>query len=136
MTFAVDTSVAVAAFAPWHDAHEVALEASRGAFLPAHCGMETYSTLTRLPEPFRAPAAVVTAYLRRRFGDRWLFLAGDEMLSLPALFAERSILGGAVYDALVATTVRHHGAVLRTLDIRAERTYRAIGTDYELLRTA
>lgn len=133
MTFAVDTSVAVAAFAPWHEAHKTALAAARGAYLPAHCAMETYSTLTRLPEPFRSPAEVVAQYLVRRFADRWLFLPGEALMALPSQLAELGILGGAVYDALVAATARHNDATLRTLDERAQRTYHALGADYEVV---
>lgn len=95
--------------------------------------METYSTLTRLPEPFRAPADVVSQFLERRFGERWLFLPGEELMRLPSLLAGHGIVGGAVYDALVAVTARHHDVTLRTLDVRAHMTYRAIGTDYELV---
>lgn len=41
--------------------------------------------------------------------------------------------GGAVYDALVAATAKATGAVLLSLDRRAERTYRMIGVDFEMI---
>jgi hypothetical protein len=133
VTIAVDTSVAVAAFAPWHESHRIALEAVRDTRLPAHCGIETYSTLTRLPAPLRAPPAVVAEYLGRRFEGRWIFPGVASMIGLPTTLAALGIAGGAGYDALVAITVMDNDAVLRTLDIRAERVYRLLGADYEFL---
>lgn len=131
---AVDTSVAVAAFAPWHEAHEVALAAmTDDVRLPAHCGLETFATLTRLPEPFRAPAPVVAEYLTRRFAGHWLPASTEDVIALPGELSALGIAGGAVYDALVAITARSHGAVLRTLDRRAIPTYRATGVEFELL---
>lgn len=43
------------------------------------------------------------------------------------------ITGGAVYDALVGFTAKLAGARLLSRDRRAERTYRAVGVDYELI---
>jgi predicted nucleic acid-binding protein len=134
---AVDTSVVVAAFAPWHEDHDAAMKLMRGRpHLPAHCGLETYVTLTRLPEPFRAAATVAADYLVRRFGRRWLVPPADSLRGLPVILAQAGILGGASYDGLVAFTVREHGATLHTLDRRAEATYRAVGVQYELIAGA
>lgn len=52
---------------------------------------------------------------------------------LPQLVANRGIIGGASYDALVAITGRAHDAHLRTFDRRAIGTYQSIGVDFELL---
>lgn len=134
MTVAIDTSVAVAAFAPWHESHDVALRVARDAVLPAHCGVETYSTLTRLPDPFRAPANTVVDYINRRFGGRWIYPDDDSLIRLPATLATLGIVGGASYDALVAVTVLDNDAVLRTLDSRAQRVYRLLGATHEFLR--
>ena len=131
MITAVDTSVAVAAFAPWHEHHQAALAAARDAHLPAHCGIETYSTLTRLPEPFRATGSVVAEYLRRRFADRWLFPSATMTRDLPSELAHLAIIGGASYDALIASTVRDNDALLKTIDRRAQPTYRALGVSFE-----
>lgn len=131
---AVDTSVAVAAFGEWHEAHEQAKRiVVRPASLPAHCALETYSTLTRLPDPFRAPASVVSEFLSRRFGGRWLFPDPDSLTGLVARLATAGIIGGSSYDALVAVTARDHDAVLFTLDRRAEQTYQRLGIEYRLL---
>lgn len=131
---AVDTSVVVAAFAPWHEFHAVALATIRqDPLLPAHCGIETYSTLTRLPEPFRTPGSVAAEYLKRRFATRWLFPPEHDVTALAEQLSSGGIVGGASYDALVAITVRAHNALLRTLDQRALRTYQSIGVDFEVL---
>src|SRR3989441_13166825 len=55
-----DSSVVVAAFASWHETHDSARRVLDGALrLVAHCALETYSVLTRLPPPHRAPGDVV-----------------------------------------------------------------------------
>jgi len=65
---AVDTSVVVAAFASWHEAHAqaaaVLVERPR---LPAPVALEAYAVLTRMPPPHRAEASVVGEFLRRSF---------------------------------------------------------------------
>jgi predicted nucleic acid-binding protein len=48
---AIDSSVAIAAFATWNQHHRAALDflnAEQEALLPAHAALETYSVLTRL----------------------------------------------------------------------------------------
>jgi hypothetical protein len=66
----VDTSVVVAAFASWHAQHEAADNAiDGGARLVAHCALEAFSVLTRLPPPFRATAPFVRDFLADRFPD-------------------------------------------------------------------
>jgi predicted nucleic acid-binding protein len=49
------------------------------------------------------------------------------------LVRTKGVTGGAVYDALIAATVKHAGAKLLTRDRRALRTYQVIGVDHELL---
>jgi predicted nucleic acid-binding protein len=52
-----DTSVFVAAFASWHEKHALALAAVQAVdVVIAHCLVETYSVLTRLPTPHRKPS--------------------------------------------------------------------------------
>lgn len=60
---AVDTSAVIAGFAAWHELHREARRALGGnPRLPGHAALESYSVLTRLPAPHRAPSAVVTQY--------------------------------------------------------------------------
>jgi hypothetical protein len=65
---AVDTSVIIAAFASWHESHALARRAlDEGPSLIVHCALETYSVLTRLPVPHRAPADLAAQFLAARF---------------------------------------------------------------------
>jgi len=131
---AVDTSVVVAAFASWHDGHRTAAAAlARKPRVPPHVLIETFSVLTRLPPPHRAPAALVAAFLAERFANVPLALPPRAHLPLIEQAASNGIAGGSVYDALIAATVRHAGARLLTRDRRAANTYERFGVEYELL---
>lgn len=131
---AVDTSLVVALFASWHEAHESARESvPSDAHLPVHVLLESYSVLTRLPPPHRAPPDVVEPFLQARFEGKLLTLPRDRHRSLLTLAVERGVTGGSVYDALIAATAKHADATLLTRDRRAARTYEAIGATYRLL---
>lgn len=131
---AADTSVVVAAFASWHEKHEQARSALAGrAALPAQCAVEAYSTLTRMPEPFRASPALVAEYLDRRFGGRILVLDAAATRTLPTRLASLGISGGAIYDALIAATASAAAATLVTLDERATRVYLRMGVKFRAL---
>lgn len=125
---AVDTSVAVAAFASWHEFHERARKALDGSVrLIDHCSLETYSVLTRLPPPHRCPGTVVRDFLRLRFDEPYLRLEARAYKEFVLKLPERSITGGAAYDALVAATAVEHSAQLITCDRRAASTYESYG---------
>jgi predicted nucleic acid-binding protein len=131
---AVDTSVVVASFASWHESHRSASAVlAREPRVPAHVLMETYSVLTRLPPPHRAPPTVVTAFLRQRFRQPPLTLPAKAWSLLLGQAGEGGITGGAIYDALVAATARHAGATLLTRDRRAVAVYEKVGVLYELV---
>ena len=131
---AVDTSVVVAGFASWHEGHASAAAAlARGPRVPAHVLIETYSVLTRLPPPHRAPARLVAAFLAERFAKPPLALPAAEHVRLVVRSAQEGIVGGSIHDALVAATARHARARLVTRDRRAVPTYERIGVDYELI---
>jgi predicted nucleic acid-binding protein len=131
---AVDTSVVVAAFASWHQGHRVAVQAlARDARVPAHVLLETYSVLTRLPPPHRAPAPLVAAFLAERFTAAPLTLAPRAYARLVTRAAELEIHGGGLYDALVAATAAQARARLLTRDRRAVTTYQRMGVEFELL---
>lgn len=131
---ALDASVAVAAFASWHESHTAARRAvAAGARLAAHAALETYSVLTRLPDPQRAAPGVVGEYLARNFGRALLWLDGDAQRDLLGELSSAGITGGATYDALVAATARVADARLLTLDRRAIGTYERLGAQYELI---
>lgn len=132
---ALDTSVLVASFSTWHEAHDAALRATReDAWLPAHVLLESYSILTRMPEPYRAAPDVVAEYLRKQWGERILVPATGLLQQAPQILASHGVPGGSTYDALVGLTAREGGCSLLTLDLRARRTYDALGVEYRVLR--
>ena len=135
MKIAVDTGVIVASFASWHEHHAIAVPAvARADTLVAHCLLETYSVLTRLPAPHRMAPKVVADYVRLAF-DR------HAIVSLPAAdhrkllenCAARGITGGAIYDAIIAASCLRAGVRLLTFDARARATYALVGVDHEFL---
>lgn len=133
---AVDTSVVVALFATWHEAHAevaAALKGEREVRLPAHVALETYSVLTRLPPPHRVSPAPVAEFLDRRFDSRWLELDAGGHRRLLREASGLPLHGGAIYDALVGGTAREAGARLLSRDRRAAHVYRALGVEYRLL---
>ena len=131
---ALDTSVVVAAFASWHEAHaSAAAMLARRCRLPAQVLLESYSVLTRLPPPHRAPAGVVAAFLSARFPSAPLTLPGGAHRELVQLAVAAGLAGGAIYDVLVAATAKRAGATLITRDRRATAAYETVGIRYELL---
>ncbi len=131
---APDTSVLVAGFATWHEAHQSATRAlNRGVHLVAHAVVETYSVLTRLPPPHRVAPAVVHAYLADVTSADFLTLDARPHRELISFLAAHNVAGGATYDALVATTAKAAGATLLTRDRRAVRTYELLHVEYELV---
>ena len=131
---AADTSLVVAAFASWHETHDAARRAlDAGLRLPEHCALETYSVLTRLPPPHRAPGEVVRDFLKARFPEPFLRLGPATYRAFVLGLAEREIAGGAAYDALVAATAAEHGAELVSCDRRASAVYERYGVRLQLL---
>lgn len=129
---AVDASVVVAAFASWHELHEPARATIErdDVRLPA---LESYSVLTRLPPPHRAPARLVLEFLADRFPAPLLTLDAEAHRHLLGDLGEARIDGGSTYDALVAVTAREAGAVLVTCDRRARPTYERVHAAIEYL---
>lgn len=128
-----DTSVLVAAFATWHESHDVARRALRRVTgVVAHAAWETYSVLTRLPDPHRVAGDVVTAWLAT-LPATWLALSGDDLRRALTDAERRGISGGAIYDALILATATGHEQVLLTLDLRALATYRRMDGAVEML---
>lgn len=131
---AVDTSVVIAGLVLDHAQHDLARPVLAAApRIPAHVALEAYSVLTRLPLPGRVAPASAAELLARAFGGCFVALAGGEQEMLLAGLHRTGIVGGAVYDALVAATALRHNLTLHSLDRRAAATYDAIGVDYRLL---
>lgn len=131
---AVDTSVAVAALAGWHEAHEHARRAAAAAVIPAHARLETYSVLTRLPPPHRLDPLVVSDLVSRWFPPNETLAPSARLTrSIVERCAGLGLVGGAVYDALVGLTAAEAGETLLTRDERAARTYGLVGVPFELV---
>lgn len=127
----VDSSIAIAAFGEWHELHGPAVEAlASSPALVAHAALEVYSVLTRLPEPFRAPAATVVEYLAQNFPAGRPALPVGAQRALPETMERAGVRGGSVYDGLVGLTAKAAGARLLSLDTRAARTYERLGVEY------
>jgi predicted nucleic acid-binding protein len=131
---AADTSVVVAALASWHEGHAAASAAVAGGVrLPAHCLLEAYSVLTRLPPPHRLGPQAARDLLGASCTEPPLTLDGDAHAALLERLADAGISGGAAYDALIGITAAHHDALLLTRDDRAVRVYAALGVRFELV---
>lgn len=124
----------MAASAPWHELHDAAFDALAGRpAIIAHAAFETYSTLTRMPEPNRVHPAEALLFLEDWFGDRWLGLPASAQQLLVGRLADAGIFGGATYDALIAATALAEQATLVSCDRRALSTYERIGVEIELI---
>lgn len=132
--WACDTSVAVAALDPTHEAHAACRQALV-QFRPAlagHAMFETYSVLTRLPLPLRLSATQAASVLAEAFPAECWLDAGDTSTLLDQL-AGREIVGGSVYDALVGQAALTNRRILLTRDRRAERTYRSLDVECRIV---
>lgn len=127
-----DTSVVVPGLTGWHEAHPSCLRALRGITrLPGHVLFETTSVLTRLPGGKSIAARDVVGRLAAGFPGEPLCLSAGQHSELLELLARSRIVGGSVYDALVGFSALCAGAVLRTHDVRALRTYDVVGVQIE-----
>jgi predicted nucleic acid-binding protein len=132
---AADSSVAIAALWGDHPAHKTAAEALATCQTTiAHAALETYSVLTRLPAPHRAEATTAAQALDERLPRTYATLDAASCSKAPARLAKAGVSGGATSDGLIALTALDHDLELLTRDRRAERTYRALGVPYRLLR--
>jgi predicted nucleic acid-binding protein len=126
--------VVVAAFASWHEKHEAARQALDASVrLVEHCALETYSVLTRLPAPHRAPAGLVRQFLRAAFPRPYLRLSAADYRAFVLHLPDNAISGGAAYDALIAATAARAGADLISCDRRAVPVYERYGVRVRLL---
>jgi predicted nucleic acid-binding protein len=128
----VDTSVLIPALRASHASHGLARAALRepGLRLIAHVAAETYAQLTRT-RPRVHPA--IAAKALQAIDEKPLSLSGEMYLATLRRCADHAVVGGGVYDALIAATAREAGLLLVSLDQRAARTYAAMGADHRLL---
>jgi len=108
MKFFLDTSVLVPVFVDDHPHHEASLAVfsraeKKHASCAAHSLAEVYATLTRLPGTDRASASEAMLFLES-MDERLTFISLDAEEYWRAIMhsAESGILGGTIYDALLA----------------------------------
>ncbi len=130
--FAIDTSVAVPLLVPNLPDHErvLAWADGRTLALSGHAEIETYSVLTRLPEPFRLESRAAAESLSTGFDPS---VHPGRPNRVTQRVARAGVVGGAVYDALVAIAALDTGLPLATCDARAIPTYAAIGVRVEIV---
>lgn len=132
---AVDTSVVVPGLLTWHAHHERCRPLLRGARIPAHVLIESYSVLTRLPSPHRVAGPVAAGLLADWFDSTEVLAVPDALqASIVSVVMEAGVEGGAVYDGLIALTCKAAGEPLVTRDQRAVPTYEALGAAVQMLR--
>lgn len=131
---AFDTSAAVPLLLRSHVAHASVREhaQNRQPVLTAHSLAETYSVLTRLPGDARLAAADAVRLIEANFGPT-LIPDPSVGVGLPGILAPMGIVGGAVYDALVALAAKASNVPLVTRDARALGTYAAVGVVTEIV---
>jgi predicted nucleic acid-binding protein len=128
VTVAVDTSVAVPLLVRSHQHHADVARWWDGQqlTLSGHALAETYSVLTRLPGDARLSGPDAARLLDARFTAP-LALSGPPAQQVHTTLSRLGVVGGAVYDGLVALAAKEHGLALATRDARARGTYDAVG---------
>ena len=124
----LDTSAAIALVSPSHAAHSRAVQVMRGRQLglAGHAAFEFISVITRVPPPLRLDVVSAGRIIAESFPGT-TFLSEHEQLALLLRLPGQGIVGGAVYDALVAEVARACDVPLVTDDRRALGTYAAVG---------
>ncbi len=115
--FLLDTSCLVAAVCAWHRHHEATRReierrdaAGEKLVLAAHSLAETFSVLTRLPEPHRLRPDDALELIEANWGEtRLIALAASDYLATLRRCRDAGVGGGAVYDALVGACARKAG---------------------------
>jgi predicted nucleic acid-binding protein len=132
--YAVDTSVAVPALDAAHAAHVACVEAVRTLrpALTGHAAFETHSVLTRMPGGLAVDAPTAASLLQRVFGDP-VWLSPSDNTALLRRLGPVGIIGGGVYDAMVAESALTNGRTLLTRDRRAIPVYELIGAAYRFV---
>lgn len=103
-----DTSALIPVFLEEHVHHEASLKAflradKESGFFGAHSLAEMYATITRLPGKQRLSGEQVLLFLDNVIERLTpIELSASEYYQLVKICAERGIVGGAIYDALLA----------------------------------
>lgn len=116
MKYFFDTSVLLPTFLEDHEHHEASLRAflkadKKQGCCGAHSLAELYATATRLPGKHRLSGEQVMLFLedvRERLAI--VALSGDDYLSAVKEAAASGVVGGTIYDALLAHCALKAGA--------------------------
>ena len=117
--FAPDSSCMIPALLPNHVHHTRAVAAINGRLdsgetmrIVAHTILETYSTLTRMPPPFRVSASSALRAIEQTYLVQGTVVAwrSEEYVGLLHELANGGTVGGQVYDAAIAACARWAGA--------------------------
>lgn len=132
-TVSCDTSLLVPAVHRMQPDHERCRAVfARVGVLPAHVILESYRILTGVRSlPALAPSVAAAAL--EALALPVVQLPADEYVRLVRTAADAGRPGGAIYDAQIAATAKHHGLKLLSRDRRAAATYDVVGVDYELV---
>ena len=104
----LDTSVLVATFYADHEHHTSSINlflrfGKKAACCGAHSLAEVYSTMTRLPGRHRLSGEQVLLFLENiRERLTLVTLTGDEYHATIKQAADAGVIGGTIYDALIA----------------------------------
>jgi predicted nucleic acid-binding protein len=136
----LDTSVLVAVFHGDHVHHTASLEVfarlnKEDAYCGAHSLVEVYSTLTRMPGKHRISSDHAMLFIEN-IRERLTIVAlnEEEYANMLKRFASLGVVGGAIYDALLAAcALKSKAEILYTWNIRH---YAQFGTEVSrILRT-
>ena len=120
-----DTSVLVPTFLGDHEHHEASLDVflrfeKRQACCAAHSLAEVYATLTRMPGKYRVSceqAMLFLAEIRQRL--TLVALDGDEYYATIEQASALGVMGGTVYDALLARcALKARAEILYTWNVK------------------
>ena len=122
-----DTSALIAAVSSWHEHHERTRSeierrerSDEQMVVAGHSLAETYSVLTRLPAPHRLRADDAIVLIESNWRDTPIVhLTGSEMWSALREAQRRELIGGQMYDALIAiAALKAKAATLITWNVR------------------
>jgi predicted nucleic acid-binding protein len=125
MKWFFDTSVLIPAFLEDHEHHEASLSAfletdRRSSCCAAHSLAEVYSTLTRLPGRHRLSGEQALLFLENiRERLTLVTLDPEEYFAAVQQAAGAGIVGGAIYDALLAQcALKTHAETIYTWNVK------------------
>lgn len=116
MKFTVDSNYLICILQSWNTHHEATIadlerRLSQGEelHLVPHALLETYAVMTRMPDPYRKPPAMVVSLMQKNFGGYPLLRPPSDHWQLLAGLAEDGIGGGQSYNRSIAHSAHQAG---------------------------